>query len=110
MDHNIVFNAGDAHPKHDWKHECDHGFRSFHSARPWLFLTTRFENWLRAAPLSAACTTDAVNPCATFSRETDEIFSPERRKSRRRCCDANLTVLPRINCCKDYSAARAGHC
>ncbi len=37
MDHNIVFNAGDAHPKHDWKHERDHGFRSFHSARPLLF-------------------------------------------------------------------------
>ena len=33
MDRHIVFKAGGAHPKRDWKHERDHGFRSFHSAQ-----------------------------------------------------------------------------
>src|SRR4029077_16372535 len=37
MDRHIVFNAGGAHPKRDWKHELDHGFRSFHSAQAMSF-------------------------------------------------------------------------
>ena len=97
MHHQIVFDTGNAHPNHDRKHKAITDFALFIVPGVVVSYYT-IRELVKGGSVVNRMYKRCGKPLRDFFKRTDEIFSPERRKSRRRCSDANLTVLLRINC------------